>query len=176
MDALFSELKSASRNFIENIDFIKHKIDKKMAYTGIIAGFAIFAFSLFLTWSGLKDSTSASDGGVSSGWAEEGYVAIVPLIIALYPVFLNKRASVYKTLLSAIFSFGLLGYNNVAHRSTWITQSQFDSDGDILALGGQNMGSDLGSGFWIGLIAMIVIFVCGLAWSLHTSVNNKEDV
>jgi hypothetical protein len=29
------------------------------------------------------------------------------------------------------------------------------------------LGSDLGAGFWLGLLAIVALSVCGLAWSLH---------
>jgi hypothetical protein len=143
---------------VEGLAVLRHKISRNGAYLGVLIGFAAFAFSLFLSWASIPSGQMAIDGGTVSGWRELGYLAIFPLALALYPVFLQRPVGLRNLLINIAIAFGLLAYNNVAHRETWHN-------------GYGNMGSTLDAGFWIGLIAMVAISVCGLAWSLHTSTD-----
>jgi hypothetical protein len=146
---------------VEGLEVLRHKISKNGAYLGVLIGFAAFAFALFLSWASIPSGQMAIDGGTASGWHELGYLAIFPLALALYPVFLQRAVGLRNLLINIAIAFGLLAYNNIVNRSEW-------HDSIYTA---QNMGSALGAGFWIGLIAMVAISVCGLAWSLHTSAD-----
>ena len=148
---------------IENLEILKSKISKNGAYLGVLGGFGVFAFSLFLTWSKIPSGMEAMDGGAVSGWSEKAYWAIVPLVISLFPVFIQRAVWIKTLLVTIVLSFGLLGYNNVLHRTSWGTPRNYAT-----LTPGSNFGSDLGVGFWFGLIAIAAVAVCGIAWALHT--------
>lgn len=147
----------------DSLEFLKNKISKNGAFLGVVIGFAVFAFSLFLTWSSIPAGSLARDGGASSGWRELAFLAVIPLVVALYPVLLQRAVGIKMVLINIVISFILLGYNNVINRSTWINGF------------GYNMGSDLGIGFLLGLIAITIISLCGIAWSLHTRSSATND-
>jgi hypothetical protein len=146
---------------IENLEVLKHKISKNTAYLGVLVGIGIFAFSFFLSWASIPTGQMARDGGSVTGWYEKAYLALLPLAFALYPVFLQKSVQLKNLLINIVIAFALLGYNNVANRTTW--NNDFG-----------NMGSSLDVGFWIGFLAMLAISACGIAWSLHTAINAEE--
>ena len=148
--------KDAMSSIVQNLGVLQHKINKNTAYLGVLIGFAIFAFSLFLSWANIPAGMMAKDGGASNGWSELAFLALLPLGFALYPVFLNRSVSLNSLLTNIAISFGLLGYNNIINRSAWHN-----------AYG--NMGSVMGAGFWIGLLAMVAISACGISWALHTT-------
>ena len=147
---------STTSPLVESLQILQKKISKNNAYLGVLIGFAVFAFSLFLSWANVPAGRLASDGGASSGWGEMAFLAILPLACSLYPVIRQQSVALKSLLINIAIAFALLGYNNVINRSTWQRYSQ-------------NWGSDLGAGFWIGLIAIIAISACGIAWSLHTA-------
>jgi len=155
---------------IANLEILKTKINKGNAFLGIVGGFAAFAFSLFLTWAKIPTGIMVSDGGTASGWHEAAFCAIIPLAIALFPVFRQRAVGIKAALVAILLSFCLLGYNNVLHRTSWGTQA------DIATwTPWSNFGSDLGAGFWIGLIAMAAISICGIAWALHTRQEKERQ-
>ena len=132
------------------------KVSKQQAYLGVLIGFGVFAFALFLSWSSIPTGQMARDGGGSTGWSEKAYLAIFPLILALYPVFRQQAVQLKTLIINIAIAFGLLGYNNIINRSSW--HNNFG-----------NMGSTLDAGFWLGLLSMVAISVLGTAWALHTS-------
>lgn len=148
---------------VDSLESLRDKVSKNHAYLGVLVGFSIFTFALFLSWSSIPAGMMARDGGTSSGWNEKGYLAIFPLVLALYPVFLQRAVILKNLLINIIIAFALLGYNNVMNRSMW--QNYYN-----------NLGSDMGAGFWIGLMSMIALSVFGIAWSLHTSENEATKV
>jgi hypothetical protein len=148
---------------IENLEVLKHKISKNTAYLGVLVGMGIFAFSFFLSWASIPTGQMARDGGSVTGWSEKAYLALFPLAFALYPVFLQKSVQLKNLLINIVIAFALLGYNNVANRTTWNNNYG-------------NMGSTLDVGFWIGFLAMVAISACGIAWSLHTNDLWHRDV
>ena len=148
-------------SIVESLQILKHKISKNNAYLGIASGFAVYAFSLFLSWANAPQGMILRDGSDSSGWEGRAYLALIPLGVSLYRVFLSQAVSLYYVLPSVLVAFALLGYFNVLNRTAW---------GNAFG----NMGSTLGAGFWIGLSSMIVISVCGIAWSLHTTDPHAE--
>ncbi|MFZ6656539.1 hypothetical protein [Undibacterium sp. TJN19] len=150
----------ALKTGIEHLDVLKHKISKNAAYLGVLVGMGIFAFSFFLSWACVPAGQMARDGGSVTGWNEKAYLALLPLAFALYPVFLQKSVQLKNLLANIVIAFALLGYNNVANRTTWTNHYG-------------NMGSTLDVGFWIGFVAMLTISACGIAWSLHTSDSNE---
>ena len=141
---------------IKNLEVLKNKINKNTAYLGVLIGFSVFGFSLFLSWANIPVGMMARDGGATTGWSELAFLALLPLGFALYPVFLNKSVELKNLLINIVIAFGLLGYNNVINRTSWHN-----------AYG--NMGSAMGAGFWIGLLSIFVISACGIAWALHTT-------
>ncbi len=158
----------AFQNFIDNISSIKTKISKKQAYLGATISIAVYLISLFFAWSQARSGVDVSDSGSSSGWSEAGYIAIAPLAYVFYKVFKDKIISVKMTIILSSVSIALLFFDNVVERSHWAVGPQY---GGILApLSGANVGSDLGFGFWIGLISMLALVICGVAWAFH-----KED-
>jgi hypothetical protein len=146
---------------IENLEILKHKIGKNTAYLGVLAGMGVFAFSFFLSWASIPTGQMAVDGGSVTGWYEKAYLALIPLVFALYPVFLQKSVQLKNLLINIVIAFALLGYNNVANRTTWNNDYG-------------NMGSSLDVGFWMGFLAMLAISACGIAWSLHTAIKSEE--
>lgn len=149
---------------LEHLTVIRDKINVNHAFLGIVGGFCIYAFSLFLSWARIPTGMLARDGGASNGWSEHAYLAIIPLVAALYPV-LQKRAVHIRPLLANIaLSFLLLIYNNIVNRTTW-------AKGYLRQI---EMGSDLGAGFGLGLLALLTISVCGIAWSLHTTALRND--
>lgn len=146
---------NALKTGIEHLDVLKHKISKNTAYLGVLVGMGIFAFSFFLSWACVPAGQMARDGGSVTGWNEKAYLALLPLAFALYPVFLQKSVQLKNLLVNIVIAFALLGYNNVANKTTWTNHYG-------------NMGSTLDVGFWIGFLAMLTISACGMAWSLHT--------
>ncbi|MDP1977629.1 hypothetical protein [Undibacterium sp.] len=151
---------NALKTGIENLDVLKHKISKNTAYLGVLVGMGIFAFSFFLSWACVPAGQMARDGGSVTGWNEKAYLALLPLAFALYPVFLQKSVQLKNLLVNIVIAFVLLGYNNVANKTTWTNHYG-------------NMGSTLDVGFWIGFVAMLTISACGIAWSLHTTDNDE---
>jgi hypothetical protein len=152
--------------FVEHIGVLRQKISKSNAYLGVLIGTAVFVFTLFLSWSSIPTGISASDGGSVSGWSEKAYLAIIPLLFALYPVLFQKAVHLKKLLISIAIAFFLLGFDNVICRKSWN-----QSGGDWAGI---DLGSTLGAGFWIGLLAMVAISACGIAWSLHTSADSPN--
>lgn len=150
---------NAVKTGIEHLDVLKQKISKNAAYLGVLVGIGIFAFSFFLSWACVPAGQMARDGGSVTGWNEKAYLALLPLAFALYPVFLQKSVQLKNLLANIVIAFALLGYNNVANRTTWTNHYG-------------NMGSTLDVGFWIGFVAMLTISACGIAWSLHTTAND----
>jgi hypothetical protein len=148
---------------VESLGVLRHKISRSNAYLGVLIGFAVFAFTLFLSWSSIPVGQQAADGGTSTGWNEKAYLALFPLALALYPVFLQRTVHLRNLLINVAISFALLGYNNVINRSTWHSVDNASN----------NFGSTLDSGFWLGLMAMVAISVFGVAWSLHTSGDDQ---
>ena len=147
---------------IENLEVLKEKISKKTAYLGVLGGFAVFGFSLFMAWAQIPAGIQAADGGYASGWAEKGYLAITPLmIVLLLPVIRQKAVDVTILLAMIVMSFAVLGYDNVLHRMIWY---QMGMDRVPIA----KLGSELGAGFWLGLVAIVAVSTCGIAWALHT--------
>ena len=146
---------------IENLEILKYKIGKNTAYLGVLAGMGVFAFSFFLSWASIPTGQMAVDGGSVTGWYEKAYLALIPLVFALYPVFLQKSVQLKNLLINIVIAFALLGYNNVANRTTWNNDYG-------------NMGSSLDVGFWMGFLAMLAISACGIAWSLHTAIKSEE--
>ncbi|MDP2367418.1 hypothetical protein [Rhodoferax sp.] len=140
----------------DSLGVFKQKISKHNAHLGVLVGFGVFAFALFLPWASIPAGLMARDGGSVDGWSESAYFALVPLALALYPVFLHRSVQLKTLLINIAIAFALLGYNNVANRNIW--QNAYG-----------NMGSIMGAGFWLGLLALVAISVCGIAWSLHTS-------
>lgn len=151
---------NALKTGIEHLDVLKHKISKNTAYLGVLVGMGIFAFSFFLSWACVPAGQMARDGGSVTGWSEKAYLALLPLAFALYPVFLQKSVQLKNLLVNIVIAFALLGYNNVANKTTWTNHYG-------------NMGSTLDVGFWIGFVAMLTISACGIAWSLHTTDNDE---
>lgn len=155
---------STPNPMLESLDVLRTKISKNNAFLGVAIGFAALTFTMFLSWANIPAGQRAVDGGESTGWQEQAFWAILPLAFALYPVFLQKAVHLKNLLINVAIAFALLGFNNVLHRSTW---AEVDSPSEV-------MGSALGIGFWIGLLAMIAITVCGVAWSLHTTYSNQK--
>lgn len=145
---------------VQNLGVLQHKINRNTAYLGVLIGFVVFGFSLFLSWASIPAGMMATDGGATTGWRELAFLALLPLGFALYPVFFSRSVDLKNLLISIVIAFALLGYNNVINRTSWHN-----------AYG--NMGSAMGAGFWIGLLAMIVISACGIAWALHTAGDDE---
>lgn len=148
----------AMKLVVENLDVIRQKIGRSHAYLGILGGFCAYGFSLFLPWAHIPTGMLARDGGSTNGWKEMAFFAIIPLVFALYPVFIRKSVSIGNVLVNIVIAFALLGYNNVINRTSW-----FGGYGTV------DMGSELGVGFWIGLASIFTVSLCGIAWALHTS-------
>lgn len=151
-------------SFEENIAFLRERITVRAAYLGVVGGFALFFFSLFLAWAKARTTYDVIDSGISTGWAEAGYISAMPLLLVLYKTLKGRTINVRLAALLLAISIGLLIFTNIVSRTTWASSTQC-SDGDCAW--GHNFGSDLGSGFWIGLVSILVIGTCGLAWSLH---------
>ena len=150
----------ALNHVIQNLRVFQNKIDRNTAYLGVLIGFAVFSFSLFLSWASIPNGMMAVDGGSTTGWHELGFLALLPLGLALYPVFLNRSVDLKNLLINIAIAFALLGYNNVINRASWHN-----------AYG--NMGSAMGAGFWIGLLSMLAISACGIAWTLHKAGDDE---
>jgi hypothetical protein len=150
----------------ESLGVLRQKISRNNAYLGVLIGTAVFTFALFLSWVSIRAGQLASDGGAFSGWQENAYLAILPLAYALYPIFRKQPVHLKNLLICIGLSFGLLIFNNVVFRSTWRTSAQ--------RIWGGEMGSSLDTGFWLGLLAMVAISACGIAWSLHSTDNDQK--
>ncbi|MET3761697.1 hypothetical protein [Sphingomonas sp. UYEF23] len=159
--------------FVGHLSFLRDKINERSSYLGVVIGTAIFTFSLFLPWSQARTTSDLEDAGYSSGWQEAGYLAMIPLIFIIYIVIRDKKISPNIVLLLSAISLIIITIANVADRSVWISKeyknmvsesgSSWKYDTGI----SHNSGSDLGIGFWIGLIAILSIEACGMSWTLH---------
>ena len=145
----------------ENLSFLKDKISQSSAYIGILSGFIVYFVSLFFSWAEARSGLEVSDTGSSSGWDEGAYVAVLPLLYVLYLVIKDKTLSVKAPIISGALSLALLLILNVQGRTTWIHRS------GALGWRQSDVGSDLGIGFWIGLLSLATIIVCGISWALH---------
>ena len=155
---------------ISNIDFsaivsaktyIPTIISANAAYIGCIAGFPVFAFSMFLPWATIPSGLRASDSGVRSGWEEFAFLALLPLFIACHPIVKKQIISLSNIGINTAIAFCLLAYNNIIGKTSWHSN-------------GEDWGSDFGSGFWIGLLSMIAITICATAWALHYPETETE--
>jgi len=149
---------------VESLRPLKEQISEKPAYVGSVLGFAAYGFSLFLPWSTVPAGIAAQDGGSSSGWAEGAYAALIPMVgLALALAGVRRPNRVGTFLMAVAASFLLVGYNNVANRTTWQRQASF-----LLGIPHpEDFGSTLGAGFWIGLLALVATAGFGVAWTLH---------
>ncbi len=158
----------AFQKFKDNISFVKEKISKNNAYFGVLSGFIVFFISLFFSWSQVRSGVDTSDVGSSTGWAESGYISIMPLLYILYLVIKDKKITVGRTIIMGSVSLILILVNNVSGRTTWIQRS------GIFGVDKNNLGSDLGIGFWIGLFSLITIILCGISWAFHTEDSGES--
>ena len=150
--------------FLDSLSFLKDKISQKNAYLGVIVGFSAFIFSLFLSWAKAVDSSNVIDSGSSNGWDEQGYIAIIPFLFIIYKVIVNKKTSVFSVIVSLILSVIILLYDNVSNKSVWKTSGGCFVDDCVPS---HNLGSALGSGFWIGFFSILLIALCSISWSFH---------
>lgn len=162
-------------SFETNISGLKDKINQKNAWLGVCSFSCVFLFSLFLAWAKSTNTTDLTDSGVSSGWAEEGYIALIPLCFVLFKVARSEAVSVRTVLISAVLSVVALVYNNIINKSTWQVQNTVMRDNGWGGVStsdvgfAHNVGSALGAGFWIGTLSLLVMIVCSFAWALHTT-------
>lgn len=158
--------------FVGQMSFLRDKITERSAYLGVTAGSATFLFSLFLSWSQARSTSNLEDAGYSSGWSESGYLALLPLSWVIFCVIRGRKISPNKVLIISAVALVILVVSNVLDRSVWITKEYQEMTSDSGTnwknyTGSHNSGSDLGFGFWLGLIAILVIEACGMSWSLH---------
>lgn len=171
--------KNGADVFIDNISEIKNIISKKSAYNITLLSVILFGISLFLSWSQATSTENLRDSGISSGWSEQAYFCIIPLLFVALVIFSGKIVSIGSSVGSFVASIALLVYNNIINRTTWNeTESRgtytdygtyMESHKDVF-----NVGSDLGIGFWIGLISLFALGISAIAWSVHTY-NDKEE-
>lgn len=158
--------KSGFDKLVENLSFLQDRITRRGAYLGVMAASGVFLVSLFFSWTQVRAGVSAADTGSRSGWAEAAYVAALPLLFVVYSVFKDRSLAVKPALVLGAAALVILMFNNVLNRTTWVGVQYM---GLITQNAGRDMGSELGIGFWLGLLALVVISVCGISWAFHTS-------
>lgn len=158
-----SELTGAKGDSMQQVrsqlNFIKLNITSEQALWGVRISFGLFLLSCLLPWTTITPGKLSSDSGSINGFMEKAIFAMIPLVFALSPMTKKKPVELHMVFINMGIAFALLAFNNIFHRSTWRN-------------GFGDLGSVLGSGFYLGLVSMLAVSVFGIAWSLHTT-NTK---
>ena len=152
----------------EILDPLRTRVSVKNAFLGVTIGLVLFVFALFLPWASVS-AALAKDGGSSSGWAEGGYWALLPLLVPMYRVVANRRPMRMVVLLPCLaLALLVLAVNNISDRSQW--RRPYRMIGSVF-VDGANYGSSLDVGFWLGLASLLVISLSVIAWTLHRAAD-----
>jgi hypothetical protein len=161
------------RRFETQITFLRGKLGKDGAYLCVLAGLAVFTFSLFLSWTEAKTSTALEDQGYTTGWSELGFFCLIPLSYVFFCIVDDRKISPRAVIIAALAAFIILTITNVVYRGEWITReyttNYLNYGGSYRSFSGRShsSGSDLGAGFWLGAFSLLSISVAALTWSLH---------
>ena len=159
------------KKLVQNLRPIQEKISERSAFLGVYGALAAFVFSLFLPWASVPPGVMARDGGSSSGWAELAFLSLLPFAgLVLSVMSVRRPMGPAALLICVVVSFAVLAFGNVLGRSNWERPAQAFTDSDAF-VPHANFGSALGSGFWLGFLALLALSVFGLAWTFH-----KEQV
>jgi len=153
-------------------------LDRNRTIAGAVASFALIFSLLFLPWYELTDTQARVDQGAwvcgendfsCTGWETFSILKYVLLLAALAPAILGyilirghklSYPPGEMTMVAGFSAFVLIAYNGIMFKPEPVE--------------GQVFGTSLGIGYWLALIAALVIGVVGFLRSMESGGRQKR--